>query len=68
MKTRIIHAFAGTMILASILLSIYVSQNWLWLTGFVGINLLQSSMTNWCLLDKILGKIGVSNEGDSCGV
>lgn len=68
MKTRIIHAFAGTMILASILLSIYVNQNWLWLTGFVGINLLQSSMTNWCLLDKILGKLGYTNEGGSCGV
>ncbi|WP_226064365.1 YgaP family membrane protein [Kaistella polysaccharea] len=68
MKTRIIHAFAGTMIWASILLSIYVNQNWLWLTGFVGINLLQSSITNWCLLDKILGKLGVSNKGDSCGV
>lgn len=68
MKNRIIHAFAGTMILTSILLSIYVNQNWLWLTGFVGINLLQSSITNWCLLDKILGKMGVSNKGDSCGV
>lgn len=68
MKTRIIHAFAGTMILASILLSIYVNQNWLWLTGFVGANLLQSSMTNWCLLDKILTKMGVSNAGESCGV
>ena len=68
MKNRIIHAFAGTMILASILLSIYVSQNWLWLTGFVGINLLQSSLTNWCLLDKILMKLGYTNEGGSCGV
>ncbi|MDQ0477835.1 MULTISPECIES: DUF2892 domain-containing protein [Chryseobacterium] len=62
MRNRIIHAFAGTMILVSILLSIYVSQNWLWLTGFVGINLLQSSVTNWCLLDKILTKMGYSNE------
>ena len=68
MKNRIIHAFAGTMILISILLSVYDNQNWSWLTGFVGVNLLQSSMTNWCLLDKILGKMGVSNEGDSCGV
>ena len=68
MKNRIIHAFAGTMILTSILLSVYINQNWLWLTGFVGINLLQSSMTNWCLLDKILGKMGVSNAGESCGV
>lgn len=68
MKTRIIHAFAGTMILASILLSIYVSQNWLWLTGFVGINLLQSSLTNWCLLDKILTKLGYNNDNGACGI
>ena len=68
MKNRIIHAFAGTMILISILLTIYISQNWLWLTAFVGANLLQSSITNWCLLDKILGKMGYTNEGSSCGV
>ena len=68
MKNKIIHAFAGAMILVSILLSVYVSQNWLWLTGFVGVNLLQSSMTNWCLLDKILGKMGYTNVGNSCGV
>lgn len=68
MKNRIIHAFAGTMILVSILLAAFFNINWLFLTGFVGINLLQSSMTNWCLLDKILTKIGVSNAGESCGV
>ena len=68
MKNRIIHAFAGTMILISILLTIYISQHWLWLTAFVGANLLQSSITNWCLLDKILGKMGYTNEGSSCGV
>ncbi|MDN3606241.1 YgaP family membrane protein [Kaistella yonginensis] len=68
MRNRIIHAFAGTMILVSILLSIYVSQNFLWLTGFVGVNLLQSSLTNWCLLDKMLMKMGYTNEGGSCGV
>ncbi|WHF52877.1 DUF2892 domain-containing protein [Chryseobacterium gotjawalense] len=62
MRNRIIHAFAGTMILASILLTLYMSQNWLWLTGFVGVNLLQSSVTNWCLLDKILTKMGYTND------
>ncbi|MEN9489024.1 MAG: hypothetical protein RL494_1289 [Bacteroidota bacterium] len=61
MKNRIIHAFAGTVILASLLLSIYVSQNWLWLTTFVGANLLQSSLTKWCLLDTILTKLGVKD-------
>jgi hypothetical protein len=61
MKNRIIHAFAGTFTLVSLLLSIYVNQNWLWVTAFVGINLLQSSITKWCLLDSILTKLGVKN-------
>ena len=56
MKTRIIHAVAGTFILTSILLSIYVNQNWLWFTAFVGANLFQSSITKWCLMEDILKK------------
>ena len=61
MKTRIIHAIAGSFILISIFLSIYVSQNWLWFTAFVGANLLQSSITKWCLMDDILTKLGVND-------
>jgi Protein of unknown function (DUF2892). len=67
MKTRIIHAVAGTMILASLLLGIFVHQNWFYLTGFVGLNLLQSSFTNWCLLGNILDKFGVEDKQDKCG-
>ncbi len=59
MKNRIIRAAAGTFVLISLLLSIYVNQNWLWLTAFVGANLLQSSITKWCLLEDILTKLGV---------
>jgi K+ transporter len=61
MKTRIIHAVAGTFILTSILLSIYVNQNWLWFTAFVGANLLQSAFTKWCLMADILTKFGVKD-------
>jgi hypothetical protein len=61
MKNRIIHAVAGTFIIASVLLSIYVNQNWLWFTAFVGANLLQSSLTKWCLMGDILGKLGVKD-------
>ncbi len=61
MKTRIIHAIAGSFILISLLFSIYVSQNWLWFTAFVGTNLLQSSITKWCLMDDILTKLGVKD-------
>ena len=52
MKNRIIHAVAGSFILISLLLSIYVNQNWLWFTAFVGANLLQSSFTKWCLMGQ----------------
>ncbi|PIQ49711.1 MAG: sulfurtransferase [Cytophagales bacterium CG12_big_fil_rev_8_21_14_0_65_40_12] len=61
MKNRIIHAVAGSFILISLLLSIYVNQNWLWFTAFVGANLLQSSFTKWCLMGTILGKLGVKD-------
>lgn len=61
MKNRIIHAVAGVFILASILLSIYVNQNWLWFTAFVGANLLQSSFTKWCLMGDILARMGVKD-------
>ena len=66
MITRVKHAVAGTFILTSILLSIYVNQNWLWFTAFVGANLLQSSFTNWCLMDIILNKIGVRESTKAC--
>ena len=38
-----------------------VNINWLWFTAFVGANLLQSSLTKWCLMDTILEKLGVKN-------
>lgn len=57
---RIVMAFAGTMILASLLLGIYVNVNWFWLTGFVGANLLQSSFTGFCPLAMILRRLGVT--------
>ena len=61
MITRIIRAVAGSFILISIVLALYVNQNWLWFTAFVGANLLQSSLTKWCLMEDILKKFGVKN-------
>ena len=55
---RIVMAFAGVVILASVLLSVYHNVNWLWLTGFVGFNLLQSAFTGFCPLALILKKFG----------
>jgi len=61
MKNRIVRAVAGSFILISLLLAIYVNQNWLWFTTFVGANLLQSSISKWCLMDAILEKLGVKD-------
>lgn len=55
---RIVLAFAGVVILVSVLLSVYHHVNWLWLTGFVGVNLLQSAFTGFCPLAMILKKFG----------
>jgi hypothetical protein len=60
----IIRRFAGFVILISLLLAYYHSAYWLWLTAFVGFNLLQSSFTNFCPLEIILKKIGVSESGN----
>ncbi len=56
MKNRIVRFVAGTFVLISLLLAVYVNINWLWFTAFVGANLLQSSLTKWCLLEDILRK------------
>jgi len=61
MKNRIVRAIAGSFILISLLLAIYVNINWLWFTAFVGVNLLQSSLTKWCLMDTILEKFGITD-------
>ena len=62
---RIIRAIAGTFILISLILAVYVNQNFLWFTAFVGANLLQSSITKWCLMEDILKKLGVKSNA-SC--
>lgn len=59
MKERIIRAVAGTFVLTSITLAHLVDPNWLWLGVFVGLNLLQSSFTKFCPLEKILVAAGV---------
>ena len=58
--TRLI---GGTFILLSLALGvpgspIVHSTNWLWFTAFVGANFLQSGITNWCLMETIMRKIG----------
>jgi hypothetical protein len=61
MKNRLIRAIAGSFVLISQLLAVYVNINFLWFTAFVGANLLQSSITKWCLMDNILGSLGIKD-------
>lgn len=63
---KYIKIFAGIMILLSIALSVFVSQKFLWLTAFVGLNLIQSSFTNFCPLSILLKKIGIPQSSCSC--
>ncbi|MBZ0325549.1 MAG: DUF2892 domain-containing protein [Alphaproteobacteria bacterium] len=55
---RIVLAFAGTMILGSLLLSQLHHPAWLWLTAFVGANLLQSAFTGFCPAAIVIKKLG----------
>jgi len=59
MRERIIRAVAGSVVLASIILANFVNLHWLWLAAFVALNLLQSSFTRFCPLEKILERLGV---------
>ena len=54
-----IRAIAGCLILISLLLANLHSPYWLFFTAFVGINLLQSAFTKWCLMEDILSKMGI---------
>lgn len=55
---RIIRRFAGAFIILSVALGWFVDRRWFLFTGFVGVNLLQSSFTAFCPLEKILARLG----------
>lgn len=57
---RLVIAFAGIVIILSVVLSNYHSAMWSWLTLFVGLNLLQSAFTKFCPLAILLALFGVS--------
>ena len=56
---RALRSIAGSFVIASVLLGLYVNVNFLWFTLFVGMNLLQSGFTGWCPMMSILRKAGV---------
>jgi hypothetical protein len=58
---RAVLALAGTIVLLSLLLGALLSPWWLALTAFVGLNLLQSSVTGFCPAAVVLRRFGVSS-------
>lgn len=61
---RVVRVVAGFFILLSLLLGVptspfFVHEAWLLFTAFVGVNLLQSGLTQWCLMERILRKVGL---------
>lgn len=55
----IIRRFAGTFVILSVALGWFVSPWWYLFTVFVGVNLLQSSFTEFCPLERVLGRLGL---------
>ena len=60
---QLVRVFAGSFILLSLALGmqespLFVSHYWLYFTAFVGANLLQSGITQWCLMERILHRLG----------
>jgi hypothetical protein len=66
------NTLAGFFIVLSLALGVQASPvfhhvYWLWFTLFVGVNLFQSGLTNWCLMDRILTRLGVPVGAAGCG-
>lgn len=65
---RAVFFFAGLMVLVSLALYWLVSPYWLWLTAFVGANLLQASFTGFCPAAIVFNKLGIKpGVAFSCG-
>ena len=56
---RVLRLMAGSFVLASLALGYWVSPYWFLFTAFVGLNLFQSGLTNWCPAMTILRKLGL---------
>lgn len=58
-REHIIRLIAGTFVLSSLALGWFVSPYWFLFTAFVGLNLFQSALTKWCLMEDILRKFQI---------
>ncbi|MEF9979107.1 MAG: DUF2892 domain-containing protein [Thermomonas sp.] len=59
---RAVQAFAGIMVIVSLLLTKFVHPNFFWLTAFVGFNLFQSAFTGFCPAAIVMRKLGIGRE------
>mgnify|MGYP003340468288 CR=1 FL=1 len=59
---RYLRLIAGVFVLGSLALGWWVSPYWFLFTAFVGLNLVQSAISNWCLMMNILKWFGVPND------
>jgi hypothetical protein len=57
---RHLRLIAGAFVLASLALGYWVSPHWYLFTAFVGLNLFQSALSNWCPMMMVLRKLGVN--------
>jgi len=58
---RYLRLIAGAVVLLSVLLAVGHSSNWLWLTAFVALNLIQSAFTDWCPMMTVLRRLGIKD-------
>lgn len=58
---RYLRLIAGLFVMLSVALGVWVNPNWLYFTGFVGLNLFQSAFTDWCPMITILEKLGMKH-------
>jgi DUF2892 family protein len=65
---RWIRLIAGTFVVASLALGYTHSRYWLLFTLFVGLNLFQSALTRWCLMEDLLRSLGVRSATDRAPV
>ena len=63
-REKWVRLVAGSFILLSLALGLWVHKYWFFFTAFVGLNLFQSALSGWCLMEDILRKIGVKSEAE----
>ena len=61
---RAVQAFAGVMVLVSVLLTQFVHPNFFWFTVFIGLNLFQSAFTGFCPAGMVMKRMGIGRGAD----